>query len=82
MTPAEEIAHLWDVPLEVEVELDRKRMTIREILDLRKDAIIRMTRSAGENIDFRVGGTLIGCGEIVVIEEAVGVRITDFIQEE
>jgi len=44
--------------------------------------VIRMTRSAGENIDILVGGTLIGFGEIVIIEDAVGVRITDFNREE
>ncbi len=71
-----------DVPVQVEVELDRRILTIREILDLDVDSVIRMTRSAGENIDILIGGTLIGFGEIVIIEDAVGVRITDFSREE
>jgi len=82
MTPLEEIASLADVPVEVRVELDRKMMTISEILDLEADRVLRMTRSAGENIDIFIGGTLIGFGEIVIIEDAVGVRITDFNPEE
>ena len=82
MTPLEEIASLADVPVEVRVELDRKLMTISEILDLEADRVLRMTRSAGENIDIFIGGTLIGFGEIVIIEDAVGVRITDFNPEE
>jgi flagellar motor switch protein FliN/FliY len=82
MAPLEEIAHLADVPIDVEVELGRKIMTISEILGLDVDSLIRMPRSAGDNIDIRVGGTLIGYGEIVIIEDAVGVRITDFNQEE
>jgi flagellar motor switch protein FliN/FliY len=82
MTAIEEIANLSDVPVEVEVELDRKIMTISQVLDLDVDSVIRMTRSAGENIDILVGGTLIGFGEIVIIEDAVGVRITDFNREE
>jgi flagellar motor switch protein FliN/FliY len=82
MTALEEIANLSDVPVEVEVELDRKIMTIKQVLDLDIDSVIRMTRSAGENIDILVGGTLIGFGEIVIIEDAVGVRITDFSREE
>ncbi|MGA2599402.1 MAG: FliM/FliN family flagellar motor switch protein [Bryobacteraceae bacterium] len=82
MTALEEIANLSDVPVEVEVELDRKIMTISQVLDLDVDSVIRMTRSAGENIDILVGGTLIGFGEIVIIEDAVGVRITDFNREE
>ncbi len=82
MTPIEEIAHLADVPIDVEVELGRKIMTIAEILTLDVDSIIRMPRSAGENIDIFVGASLVGYGEIVIIEDAVGVRITDFNQEE
>jgi flagellar motor switch protein FliN/FliY len=82
MTALEEISALSDVPVEVEVELDRKIMTIGAILDLDVDSVIRMTRSAGENIDILIGGTLIGFGEIVIIEEAVGVRITNFSREE
>ena len=82
MTPLEEIAHVADVPVDVEVELCRKIMTIGEILDLQVESIIRMPRSAGENIDIIVGGSVIGYGEIVIIEDAVGVRITDFNQEE
>ncbi len=82
MTPLEEIAHVADVPVDVEVELGRKIMTIGEILDLEADVIIRMPRSAGENIDILVGGSVIGYGEIVIIENAIGVRITDFNHEE
>jgi flagellar motor switch protein FliN len=77
-----ELAHIADLPLEVEVELDRKIMTIRSILELKRGSLIRLTRSAGENIDISVGGTLLGYGEIVVIEDRIGVRITDFSTEE
>ena len=82
MTPIDEIAHFADMPIDVEVELGRKIMTIREILNLNVDSVIRMPRSAGENIDILAGSSLIGFGEIVIIEDAVGVRITDFCQEE
>jgi flagellar motor switch protein FliN/FliY len=82
MNALDEIASLADVPVKVEVELDRKIITIREVLDLDVDSVIRMTRSAGENIDILIGGALIGFGEIVIIEDAVGVRITDFNREE
>jgi flagellar motor switch protein FliN len=82
MSPIEQIADLADVPVEVEVELGRRVMTIAQILDLHTDSVIRIARSAGDNIDILVGGTLIGYGEIVIIEDAVGVRITDFSLEE
>lgn len=81
MAPLDEIGYLADVPVDVEVELGRKVMTIGDLLGLQRDSVIRMPRSAGENIDILVGGALIGFGEIVIIEEAVGVRITDFSQE-
>jgi flagellar motor switch protein FliN len=82
MTSLEEIADFADVPVEVEVELGRRIMTIAQILELGPDSVIRMARSAGDNMDIRVGGSLIGYGEIVIIEDSVGVRITDFGLEE
>ena len=81
MTALEEIAHLSNVPIDVEVELDHRQMTVREILALQDGSVIKMVRSAGENIDLLIGGTLAGSGEIVIIEENFGVRITDFIEE-
>lgn len=78
MTPQEEIAPLGDIPVDVEVELDRKMMTAREVLALEEGSVIKTGRSAGENIDLYIGGALFGSGEIVVIENTLGVRITDF----
>jgi flagellar motor switch protein FliN/FliY len=80
VTPLQQIADLAEVT--VDVELGRRVMTIAQILQLGLDSVIRMGRSAGDNIDILVGGTLIGYGEIVIIEDAVGVRITDFTLEE
>jgi flagellar motor switch protein FliN/FliY len=57
-------------------------MTMREILSLDQGSVIKMIRSAGENIDIYVGGAMLGSGEIVIIEETVGVRITDFNEED
>ncbi|MBV8731954.1 MAG: FliM/FliN family flagellar motor switch protein [Acidobacteriia bacterium] len=78
MTPLEEIAPLSDVPVEIEVELDRRMLTTREVLQLAEGSLIGTSRPAGENIDIYIGGVLCGSGEIVVIENALGVRITDF----
>jgi flagellar motor switch protein FliN len=82
MTSHEEIAHFAGIPLEVEVELDRKILPLSAILDLKQGSVIKMTRSVGENISIRVGGTLVGYGEIVIIEDVMGIRITDFIEQE
>lgn len=82
MTAFEEIGRLGNIPINVDAELARRTMTVREILALERGSIVRMLRSAGENIDVLVGGTMIGSGEIVIIEETVGVRITDFNEED
>lgn len=80
--PGELIDHLSDIHLDIEVELDRKVITVRNVLELDAGAVLKMTRSAGENIDILVGGALVAFGEIVVIEDTMGVRITDFNAEE
>lgn len=78
MTPQEEISSLGDIPIEIAVELDRRIMRTCEVLELEEGSVITTLRSAGENIDIYIGGVLCGSGEIVVIENALGVRITDF----
>jgi len=78
----QQIAGLADVPIGIEIELGRRVMTIAQLLELGPGSIIRMARSAGDNIDIWVAGVLIGYGEIVIIEDAVGVRITDFSLED
>ena len=81
-SPMDQIGHLADVAIEVEVELDRKQLTVREVLELEAGSVLKMTRSAGENIDVLIGGSLVGFGEIVLVEDTVAVRITDFNIEE
>lgn len=82
MTATEELALYLDVPLDIDVELDRCILTVQQILDLDVGCVIRMNRSAGENLDVRVGGSLLGFGEIVVNEATTGIRLTDFFQSE
>ena len=81
MNPLEEIASLGEIPVAVEVELDRRILPAREVLALTEGSVIVTSRSAGENIDIYIGGVLCGSGEIVVIENTLGVRITDFRDE-
>jgi flagellar motor switch protein FliN/FliY len=78
MTAQEEIAHIGNVLIEIEVQLDNRRMKLSEILALEEGSIIEMHRSAGENIDIFIGNKLAAFGEIVIIESTMGVRITDF----
>lgn len=78
MTPQEEIAFIADVSVDVEVQLDKRRMKLAEILELEEGSILEMRRTAGENVDVYVGSKLLAYGEILIIENIMGVRITDF----
>jgi flagellar motor switch protein FliN/FliY len=80
--PEDRLAQFADVPVDIQVEMDRRILTMRELLELREGSLIGTTRSAGENIDIYIGGALVGFGEIVVIENMIGVRITDFRDED
>lgn len=82
MTPTEQTVHLADVPIELEVELDRRTMPVREILALASGSVITLTRSAGDNVDILVDGAVVAFGEIVILEELMGVRLTDFRAED
>lgn len=82
MTALEELGLFADIPVSVEVELDRMTITINQILSLEEGIVLKTGRSAGENVDIRVGDALLGFGEIVVMEERLGIRITDFVSEE
>lgn len=81
MTAEEQISLLADVPLDISVELDQRILTLREVLELETGSVIGMRRSAGESIDILIGGAVMAFGEIVIIEETMGVRITDFATE-
>ncbi len=72
---------IMDVPLQVTVELGRTKMQIKEILDLGAGSIVELDKLAGEPVDVRVNGKLIAKGEVVVIDESFGVRITDIVSQ-
>lgn len=76
----ENIDLIMDVPLEVTVELGRTTKSIAEILDFAPGTIIELNRIAGEPIDILVNGKYVAKGEVVVIEESFGVRITEIIK--
>ncbi|WEG14973.1 flagellar motor switch phosphatase FliY [Pullulanibacillus sp. KACC 23026] len=70
---------LYDIPLEITVELGRTELPIRKILELGPGAVIELDKLAGEPVDILANHKLIAKGEVVVIEENFGVRITDII---
>ncbi len=81
MIGQENIGLIMDVPLEVTVELGRTSKTIHDILDFAPGTIIELEKIAGEPIDVLVNGKFVAKGEVVVIEESFGVRITEIIKD-
>lgn len=76
----ENIGLIRDVPLEVTVELGRTKKSIAEILDFAPGTIIELDKIAGEPIDVLVNGKFVAKGEVVVIEESFGIRVTEIIK--
>jgi flagellar motor switch protein FliN/FliY len=72
---------IMDIPLQVTVELGRTKMPIKEILDLGPGSIVELDKLAGEPVDILVNNKLIAKGEVVVIDESFGVRITDIVSK-
>ncbi|MCS6829582.1 MAG: flagellar motor switch protein FliN [Armatimonadota bacterium] len=70
---------ILDVPLELTVELGRKRMFIKDVLELTIGSIVELDRVAGEPVDVLVNGRIMARGEVVVIEDNFGIRITEII---
>ena len=81
MVPPENIDLLMDVPLEVTVELGRTSKSIKDILDFAPGTIIELNRLAGEPIDVLVNGKFVAKGEVVVMEEAFGIRVTEITKQ-
>ena len=81
ITQQENIDLIMDVPLEVTVELGRTSKSIKEILEFAPGTIIELERIAGEPIDVLVNGKLVAKGEVVVIEENFGIRVSDIIKQ-
>ena len=73
------IGLILDVPLQVTVELGRTKKTIKDILELTNGSIVELDKLAGEPVDIMVNGKFLAKGEVVVIDENFGVRITDIV---
>ena len=84
-TENEKILASWadflDLPLALSVELGRTKLTISEVLALAPDSIIKLSRSTGEGVDIRADNRSMLRGEIVVIEDRAGVRISEVLAD-
>jgi flagellar motor switch protein FliN len=77
-----ELERLYDVPVELAVEIGRTHMTIRETLALGPGSIVTLNKLAGEPVDLLVNGKPIARGEVVVIDEEFGLRVTEVVAGE
>jgi flagellar motor switch protein FliN/FliY len=77
-----ELERLYDVPVELAVEIGRTQMTIRETLALGPGSIVTLNRLAGEPVDLLVNGKPIARGEVVVLDEEFGLRVTEVLVAE
>lgn len=81
-TAADEAANMeiiLDIPVIISMEVGRTKISIRNLLQLNQGSIIELDRLAGEPLDVLVNGTLIAHGEVVVVNEKYGIRLTDVI---
>lgn len=79
----EKIIESWrnvlDVPIVLDVELGRTTLKINEILNLKENSVVQLSRSTGEGVDVRADGHPLVRGEIIVIEDRAGVRVSEII---
>ena len=75
----QDIDLIMDIPVKLTVELGRTRMTIKELLRLTQGSVVALDGLAGEPLDILINGYLIAQGEVVVVADKYGVRITDII---
>ncbi len=76
---APDISRLSEIPMELSVEIGRTRTTVGEALELRVGSIVALGRQAGEPVDLLVNGSPIARGEVVVVDERYGLRITEIL---
>ncbi len=78
-SPMQSLDFILDIPLKVTVELGRSKMAIRDILQLAQGSVIELSKFAGEPLEVLVNEKLIARGEVVVVNEKFGIRLTDII---
>jgi flagellar motor switch protein FliN/FliY len=73
------IESLLDIPVTMSLEVGRSRVSIRNLLQLNQGSVIELERASGDPLDVFVNGTLVAHGEVVVVNEKFGIRLTDVI---
>jgi flagellar motor switch protein FliN len=81
MTEPDDLGSMAMLPIDIEARLDERTVTMKELIALRPGSLLRLARSAGERVDVLAGGTVLGYGEVVVVENVLGIRVTDIHEE-
>jgi flagellar motor switch protein FliN/FliY len=83
ITPAEKrkLDTILDIPVTISMEVGRSTISIRNLLQLNQGSVVELERVAGEPLDVLVNGTLIAHGEVVVVNDKFGIRLTDVISQ-
>ncbi|MBA6223174.1 MULTISPECIES: flagellar motor switch protein FliN [unclassified Colwellia] len=72
---------ILDIPVTISMEVGRSHISIRNLLQLNQGSVVELDRVAGESLDVMVNGTLIAHGEVVVVNDKFGIRLTDVISQ-
>jgi flagellar motor switch protein FliN len=72
---------IMDIPVTISMEVGRSQVSIRNLLQLNQGSVVELDRIAGESLDVLVNGTLIAHGEVVVVNDKFGIRLTDVISQ-
>ena len=78
--PDPDLSRLSDIPMELSVEIGRAHMTVGETLDLGVGSVVVLERQAGEDAELLVNGTAIARGEVIVLDEQYGLRVTEILE--
>lgn len=85
LTPAERderLARILDIPLRLTVELGRTKILVQDLLELHKGSVVELSKLAGEPLEILVNDKVVARGEVVVVNEKFGVRLTDIISHQ
>ena len=72
---------IFDIPVTISMEVGRSNISIRNLLQLNQGSVVELDRVAGESLDVLVNGTLIAHGEVVVVNDKFGIRLTDVVSQ-
>ncbi|MBB3046205.1 flagellar motor switch protein FliN/FliY [Litorivivens lipolytica] len=73
------LERVMDIPVRISMEVGSAEISVRDLLDLRQGAVVELERQAGEPLDVLVNGSLVARGEVVVVNDQLGIRLTELV---